>query len=498
MHHILYGCGHTVGPGVTSPPCAQLVTKGGQLVGRTVIVDGVTLSCFLGIPFAHSTAGDRRFTAPLPLAETGDKCAVREYLEPRPPCAQWSNGSVVGSEDCLHVNVWTPEATVGDNVHGGGRAMVVAVSGNWFETGSNDDPDWPKLAAKGHLKTLCMLLFHMKPQFFLKRVPRPGCGATKNATPPVARKKRRGRGGAQPPARRAGLSAPVVRGRRGWGRGQLLTSRAQCSGRATTRKASAPIRSSWCWLAADRALTCSPAVARKLPNDTALRAFYHGIVYGSLLPFDPAVPYQHLASALNCSDTNKSMSAWVSCFRATPVDDLLQAAHNSSQRPLQFAPQFTLSSLQAPPATTPPTVIAGADAADDKALFMERILPLAQHDGNASTMGALVDYMLDVFNVPSFEKFVIKGRFKVHSVDEIAEGLSMWVSTCATLKVATAVDVGYHYRFDSAVASGQLRPPLGIDQVAQFAANGNMSKTRVVGENDHEDLVNYDSQCKII
>ncbi|XP_037574336.2 cholinesterase-like [Dermacentor silvarum] len=127
----------------------MLVTKGGQLVGRTVIVDGVTLSCFLGIPFAHSTAGDRRFTAPLPLAETGDKCAVREYLEPRPPCAQWSNGSVVGSEDCLHVNVWTPEATVGDNVHGGGRAMVVAVSGNWFETGSNDDPDWPKLAAKG-------------------------------------------------------------------------------------------------------------------------------------------------------------------------------------------------------------------------------------------------------------------------------------------------------------------------------------------------------------
>ncbi|KAH7970699.1 hypothetical protein HPB49_014396 [Dermacentor silvarum] len=41
----------------------------------------------------------------------------------------------------------------------------------------------------GHLKTLCTLLFQMKPQFFLESVTPPGCWAAKSTTPPVARKK---------------------------------------------------------------------------------------------------------------------------------------------------------------------------------------------------------------------------------------------------------------------------------------------------------------------
>ncbi|KAH8024036.1 hypothetical protein HPB51_020794 [Rhipicephalus microplus] len=126
----------------------MLETKEGRLVGSTVVLEGVTLARFLGIPFAQSTAGDRRFAAPLPLPSTGDKCVVKEYLEPGPPCAQWNNGNVLGSEDCLHMNVWTPAAAIGDS-HGGGRALVVAVSGKWFESGSNNDPNWPMLAAKG-------------------------------------------------------------------------------------------------------------------------------------------------------------------------------------------------------------------------------------------------------------------------------------------------------------------------------------------------------------
>ncbi|XP_054926446.2 carboxylesterase 4A-like [Dermacentor andersoni] len=448
---------------------ACAVTKSGRLVGSEVTVDGVALWRFLGIPFAQSTAGDRRFAAPMPLAEPADRCGLQEFLEPRPPCAQWVDGSVVGSEDCLRVNVWTSAVTMEDKAHGGGRALVVAVSGRWFETGSNDDPDWPKLAAKGHVVVVApnhrqgvLGFLHLSSVVGVE-----DDVAVDDVVSAVQWALDHAEGfGADP------KQLVLV----GHGSGGYLLS----------------------------------AAARKLRRDAARRAFYQGIVFGSLLPFDSAKPYLHLASALNCSGVDKS--AWVSCFRAAPVDVLLQAAQATSHRPLHFAPGFNLSSLQAPPADTPHTVIAGADAADDKALFRERILPLAQRDGNASTTEALVDYMFNVFNVPEFAKFVIKSRFSVHSVDEIAEGFSTWVSTCATLKVAKAVAEGYHYRLESAVASGLLRPPLGIGQVAQFAAHGTvppladkspwlplgkMAATRVVGEDGHENLTNYDRQCTV-
>ncbi|XP_049524941.1 uncharacterized protein LOC125946285 [Dermacentor silvarum] len=186
---------------------------------------------------------------------------------------------------------------------------------------------------------------------------------------------------------------------------------------------------------------------------------------------------------------------------------------------MHFAPYFNFSSLLGDAATTPPTVIAGADVADDKALFKDRIMPLAQvhsskqRDDRDWSVEVLLDYTLDVFNVPLGAKRYIKDHFDAHTVDEIAEGFAVWVSTCATLKVAKAVDEGFHYRFESAVASGQLRPPLGIDQVAQFAANGtvplladespwpplvNMSKTRAVSDSGQENMRDYNSLCAII
>ncbi|XP_037574357.1 cholinesterase 1-like [Dermacentor silvarum] len=118
------------------------------------------------------------------------------------------------------------------------------------------------------------------------------------------------------------------------------------------------------------------AAARNMNNNVVRRAFYDGIVYGSFLPFDPAVPYLNLALALHCDDTDQS--AWVSCFRAAPVDKLLQGAQASPHCPLPFTPYINVELLLAAPVATPRTIVAGANAADDKALFMERILPLAQ------------------------------------------------------------------------------------------------------------------------
>ncbi|KAL1466693.1 hypothetical protein MTO96_042553, partial [Rhipicephalus appendiculatus] len=423
----------------------MIETEGGRLVGSTAVVEGVTLARFLGIPFAQSTAGDRRFAAPLPLPAPGDKCAVREHLEPGPPCAQWYNGSVLGSEDCLHVNVWTPAAAIGDNDHGGGRALVVAVSGKWFESGSNDDPNWPMLAAKGDVVV-------------------------------VAPNHRQGVLGFLHPSSVAGVDKDAavhdVLSAVQWAR-----DHAKAFG-ADPKQLVFVGRGSGAYLLS--------AVVRNMSSDSVQRAFYHGIVYGSLLPFDPVATYRNLAVGLNCNGTDNAMSALVACFRAAPVGELLQAAQASPILPLQFAPHIDIGTLTSPAVAVPPTVVAGADEADDKAFFDERILKLAQSN--------------------------LKRRFKADSVDLVVRGFSMAVSTCATRKVAKAVAEGYHYRFHSAVATGQLMPPLGIGQVALFAAHGTvppladntpwpplgkLNETRVIYADGHENFTSYAAACAL-
>ncbi|KAL3253712.1 hypothetical protein MRX96_054492 [Rhipicephalus microplus] len=133
-------------------------------------------------------------------------------------------------------------------------------------------------------------------------------------------------------------------------------------------------------------------------------------------------------------------------------------------------------------------------------------------DGNASTPEALLDFALNVFNVPSLVKSNLKHRFKAKSVDLVVRGFSMAVSTCATLKVATAVAEGYHYRFDSAVATGQLKAPLGVGQVALFAAHGTvppladsspwpplgkLAETRAIGADGQENFTSYAGACAV-
>ncbi|KAL1486031.1 hypothetical protein MTO96_031563 [Rhipicephalus appendiculatus] len=379
-------------------------TKFGRLVGTLVSVHGATLAGFLGVPFAQSTAGERRFMAPLPLPASRDACAVQEYLQQRPPCAQLLNGTFVGTEDCLHVNVWTPATALELHGVGMGRPVVVAVSGSLFETGSNDDSDWPRLAAKGDVVV-------MAPNY------------------------RQGVLGFLHPSNVPGVDVDVAVNDV-WSAVQWARDHAASFG-GDPRQLVLVGYGSGAYLLS--------VVAQNMSKDTALRAFYHGMVFGSLLPFNAAMPYRSLAVALRCNDSDLSVSAWLPCFRAAPVDELLQAARASSEWPLQFAPHVDIRTLKTPPASNPPTVVAGVDVADDKALFMERILPLA--------------------------KPFIRGLFTVESADGIADTLSM-ISTCASLEVAKAVAEGYHYQVDSTAASGLLQPPLGISELAQFAANG--------------------------
>lgn len=84
---------------------------------------------FLGVPYA----GARRFAAPDPLAPWP---GVRDASAPGPaapqpprPAASWTHGPVRSqSEDCLNLNIWTPELS-------GARAVLVFIHGGGFAIG---------------------------------------------------------------------------------------------------------------------------------------------------------------------------------------------------------------------------------------------------------------------------------------------------------------------------------------------------------------------------
>ncbi|KAH9364343.1 hypothetical protein HPB48_017266 [Haemaphysalis longicornis] len=121
---------------------AAVSTTSGDFVGEKLSVHGVEVYRWLGIPYAESTAGKNRFQMPVPSTVKRRTMAN----ESRPPCAQWVNGKVVGSEDCLHMNVWAP---IRSRAAGSNRTLVLASSSYWFQRSSNNDTYWSELAAKG-------------------------------------------------------------------------------------------------------------------------------------------------------------------------------------------------------------------------------------------------------------------------------------------------------------------------------------------------------------
>jgi len=105
------------GPGI-------VVTDAGALAGIDLPGGGFAL---LGVPFAAPPTGALRFAAPAPVACWSD---VRDATAHGPRCPQLDgeDGPVVGDEDCLTLDVWTPAADDGARpvlffVHGGGNSL---------------------------------------------------------------------------------------------------------------------------------------------------------------------------------------------------------------------------------------------------------------------------------------------------------------------------------------------------------------------------------------
>ena len=106
------------------------------------LVEGVAesdLAVFRGIPFAAPPVGDLRWRAPAP-AIPWDGVRRAEAFAPACPQNQRLNAAfgwpvLPTSEDCLHLNVWTPAASPGDRL-----PVMVWIYGGGFTMGATATP----------------------------------------------------------------------------------------------------------------------------------------------------------------------------------------------------------------------------------------------------------------------------------------------------------------------------------------------------------------------
>lgn len=103
------------------------------------------INTFLGIPYAGSTDGKARFQAPTkPVPWTGLRSSMQYgFVSPQEPRAGWADDEVAWmfdwddgrpGEDCLRVNIWTPEANASKK-----RPVMVWLHGGGFSAGSGQE-----------------------------------------------------------------------------------------------------------------------------------------------------------------------------------------------------------------------------------------------------------------------------------------------------------------------------------------------------------------------
>jgi para-nitrobenzyl esterase len=119
---------------------AQVRVEGGVIEG--IPADGLTI--YRAIPFAAPPVGDLRWRPPQPVVAWE---GVKRATEFGPACMQPGPVPPVGmSEDCLHLNVWTPARSQGERL-----PVLVWIYGGAFEGGRTSTPhqSGEKLAERG-------------------------------------------------------------------------------------------------------------------------------------------------------------------------------------------------------------------------------------------------------------------------------------------------------------------------------------------------------------
>ncbi|NBB64247.1 carboxylesterase family protein [Pseudomonas sp. ODNR1LW] len=112
-------------------------------------VEGAGVRAFLGVPFAQPPVGDLRWRAPQPVAPWN---GVRDASRLGSDCTQaigrkailgGGGGLVVGSEDCLYLNIYAPAGMSDQRL-----PVMVYIPGGAFTVGSGANYDPSKLAAE--------------------------------------------------------------------------------------------------------------------------------------------------------------------------------------------------------------------------------------------------------------------------------------------------------------------------------------------------------------
>lgn len=122
-----------------------VLTQQGKVQGR--LSDGVY--AFKGIPYAAPPFGAHRFLPPQPV-EPWDGVRSALAYGPKPPQVPYPSPFdaffpeiVASGEDCLNLNIWTPETGAV------GQPVMVWIPGGAFEHGSNADNDGSRFARDG-------------------------------------------------------------------------------------------------------------------------------------------------------------------------------------------------------------------------------------------------------------------------------------------------------------------------------------------------------------
>ncbi|CAN7939251.1 unnamed protein product, partial [Ixodes hexagonus] len=122
-------------------------TSAGLVEGVRLTAHGVTLHAFYGIPFAEPPTGANRFALPKRKAAFKTAFMAKELRAECPQLSYILNNKSINasgwSEDCLHLNLWTPNLshqphTNLSHSNRSLRAVVVFLHGGGFQNGANN------------------------------------------------------------------------------------------------------------------------------------------------------------------------------------------------------------------------------------------------------------------------------------------------------------------------------------------------------------------------
>ncbi|KAK9297565.1 hypothetical protein QLX08_008786 [Tetragonisca angustula] len=167
LNFCLLGCVYLFVLVAADPPTANV--KNGTLSGLTMRTrKGREFAGFRGIPYALPPLGELRFEAPKPAAAWSGTRSAKEDAE---ICTQRNiytyDDEIVGGEDCLYLNVYTPKLpTEDDRLKGGYPVMIWLHGGGWVTGAGHSEFYHPKFLLD-HDVVLVTVNYRLGPLGFL-------------------------------------------------------------------------------------------------------------------------------------------------------------------------------------------------------------------------------------------------------------------------------------------------------------------------------------------